>query len=62
VHPPLTTLRVNIAELGGRALSALLDAGGEAAKEDNSFVPKLIVRASSGAGSVGGRGERGDSS
>lgn len=62
VHPPLTTMRVNIAELGGRAMSALLDAGGEAAKEDNSFVPKLIVRASSGAGSVGGRGERGDSS
>jgi len=61
VHPPLTTMRVNIAELGGRALAALLD-GGEAAKEASSFIPKLIVRASSGAGSISGREERGDSS
>lgn len=61
VHPSLTTMRVNIAELGGRALAALLD-GGDAAKQASSFVPKLIVRASSGGGSVSGREERGDSS
>jgi len=62
VHPPLTTMRVNIAELGARALSALLDAGGEAVKENSSFVPKLMVRASSGAGSGSGRRARADSS
>ena len=61
VHPPLTTMRVNIAELGGRALRALLDADSEAANEsfDSLFVPKLIVRASSGGAA---QGERGDSS
>ena len=60
VHPPLTTMRVNIAELGGRALRALLAADGEAANDDSAFVPKLIVRASSGASAS--RRERSDSS
>ena len=51
VHPPLTTMRVNIAELGARAMRALLDSDAGAANEasNDSFVPKLIVRASSGA-------------
>ena len=62
VHPPLTTMRVNIAELGARALSALLDSSGAAVKENSSFVPKLMVRASSGAGSGSGRRARADSS
>jgi LacI family transcriptional regulator len=60
VHPALTTMRVNIAELGARALRALLEPGGEAANDDSSIVPKLIERASSG--SKAGRRERGDSS
>ncbi len=62
VYPPLTTMRVDIAELGARALSALLDAGGDTPKEDNSFMPKLMVRASSGAGTGSGRRVRSDSS
>ncbi len=48
VHPSLTTMRVNIAELGRRALRALLDPAA-AANDDSAFVPKLIVRASSGS-------------
>ena len=62
VYPPLTTMRVDIAELGARALSALLDAGGDAPKQDSSFMPKLMVRASSGAGTGNGRRVRSDSS
>ena len=62
VHPPLTTMRVDIAELGARALAALLDPGGEANKATSSFMPELMVRASSGAGSGSGRRQRVDSS
>lgn len=50
VHPQLTTMRVNIAELGARALRALLEVDGEAANDDSAFVPKLIIRASCGGG------------
>lgn len=50
VHPPLTTMRVDIAELGGRALRVLL---ARAAKEElgmadaGPLVPELMVRDSS---------------
>lgn len=47
VHPALTTMRVNIAELGAQALRTLLDAK-SAADAPRSFVPMLIVRESSG--------------
>ena len=57
VHPPLTTMRVNIAELGARAMRALLGSGSEAANDDSAIVPKLIERASSGR-----RRQRADSS
>lgn len=55
VHPPLTTMQVDIAELGGRALRALLDdakpgqdeaAGGS----EHRLVPQLTIRESSIAG------------
>jgi LacI family transcriptional regulator len=49
VHPPLTTMRVDIAELGGKAMRVLLDADVKAASDYVSFVPKLIIRASSAA-------------
>jgi LacI family transcriptional regulator len=54
VHPPLTTMRVDISELGARALHALLDAA--ARPERDLFEPQLIARASSG------RSPQGDSS
>jgi LacI family transcriptional regulator len=60
VHPPLTTMRVNISELGERALRALLDPASEAAQASDPIVPKLIERGSSGA--AAGQRERGDSS
>jgi LacI family transcriptional regulator len=47
VQPSLTTVRVNIAELGGQAMSALSDAiGTEAAAASVSLQPELIVRES----------------
>ena len=51
-QPSLTTVRVNIAELGGQAMSALSEAiGTEAAnKASVSLRPELIVRESTGAG------------
>src|SRR5690606_17770260 len=59
VHPSLTTMRVDIAELGGRALRALLedaaqppDGGGDAAPVA-PLVPQLMVRDSSVDGSGG---------
>ena len=55
VHPPLTTMRVDISELGARALHALLDAGTHRPERD-LFEPQLIARASSG------RSPQGDSS
>jgi LacI family transcriptional regulator len=51
VHPSLTTMRVSIAELGGRALKRLLaqiDAGEPAASESHVLLPELVVRQSSG--------------
>jgi len=52
VHPSLTTMRVSIAELGGRALTRLLaqiDGGEVAAAERHVLTPELVVRQSSGA-------------
>ncbi len=60
VHPPLTTMRVNISDLGARALRALLDAGSESANGDSPIIPKLIERASSTGDARSS--ERGDSS
>lgn len=50
VHPALTTMRVDIAELGGRALRALLDTapGSDAVTpEQRTLAPRLVVRDSS---------------
>ena len=50
VHPTLTTMRVSIAELGGQAMSRLLDAiesDGQRVAPSSMLVPELIVRASS---------------
>ncbi len=54
VHPSLTTMRVDIAELGGRALRVLLDriaqganAGGAASSAAECLTPRLMVRDSS---------------
>jgi LacI family transcriptional regulator len=52
VHPPLTTMRVEIAELGALAIRRLLEAGTEAGGEDvgpRLLQPRLVVRASCGA-------------
>jgi LacI family transcriptional regulator len=60
VHPSLTTMRVDIAELGGRALRLLLDDPSkqpQLRKENPTLVPRLMVRDSSVAG-AGGRGSR----
>ena len=50
VHPTLTTMRVNIAELGGRAMTRLLDAvdaNDELAAPVQTLTTELIVRQSS---------------
>lgn len=47
VHPALTTMRVNIAELGGRALRALLDLPLSPEPMQKVLTPELIVRSSS---------------
>lgn len=60
VSPGLTTMRVNISELGARALRALLDGPAEAIDGDQPIMPKLIERRSSGADASGP--EPGDSS
>lgn len=51
VHPALTTMRVDIAALGARAMRAVLEAPaeGEDAPSDAPLRTELIVRASSGA-------------
>lgn len=53
VHPPLTTMRVSIAELGGHAMTRLLD-GIDASEPEpvttRTLVPELIVRESSASG------------
>jgi LacI family transcriptional regulator len=48
VHPALTTMRVDIASLGGRALRALLVRTDSAAAQpvEPLLLPELIVRAS----------------
>lgn len=49
VHPTLTTMRVSIAELGGQALSRLLqaiEADGVADSTPHTLAPELIVRES----------------
>lgn len=49
VHPTLTTMRISIAELGGLALSRLLqaiEAGGVADLTPHTLAPELIVRES----------------
>lgn len=61
VHPSLTTMRVNIAELGEQALTRLLRMVSDESLEDNqlqTLTPSLIVRDSSsaGAGHAGNRG------
>ena len=50
VHPTLTTMRVNIAELGGMAVTRLLaaiESTGSTVLAPQTLVPELIVRASS---------------
>ncbi|HEV7269030.1 LacI family DNA-binding transcriptional regulator [Pseudoxanthomonas sp.] len=50
VHPTLTTMRVSIAELGGQAMSRLLDtieSDGARVAPSAMLTPELIVRASS---------------
>jgi LacI family transcriptional regulator len=52
VHPPLTTMQVNIAELGGKAMTCLLDAIDHPGVEERRreiLTPTLIVRDSSAA-------------
>ncbi|MEO8670102.1 MAG: LacI family DNA-binding transcriptional regulator [Tahibacter sp.] len=50
VSPPLTTMRVNIAELGERAARALIaELSGEKASPKGVTAPELIVRESCGA-------------
>ncbi len=59
VHPPLTTMRVDIAELGGRALRVLLGAPSRrqddeaATGREPALVPQLMVRSSSVPGPAG---------
>ncbi|NZA28448.1 LacI family DNA-binding transcriptional regulator [Luteimonas sp. SJ-92] len=54
VHPTLTTMRVDIAELGGRALRKLLDGAADAAEAPPELSPQLVVRESSGTVQAGG--------
>ncbi len=51
VHPSLTTMRVDIAELGARALRALLDSAADAtpARRGPGLQPMLVVRESCGS-------------
>lgn len=52
VHPALTTIRVNIAELGARAARLLIaKVAGEATNEPSVLTTELIVRESSGEAS-----------
>ena len=56
VHPPLTTMRVEIAELGARAIHRLLadeHDGSHPSRSSGLLQPKLVVRASSQAGGSG---------
>lgn len=61
VHPSLTTMRVDIADVGGRALRMLLDGMGSpgdtgaGGAEAEPLAPKLMVRDSSVAGAQGKR-------
>ena len=48
--PPLTTVRQDFAELGRRAVAALVEAMGGRVPEVASIAPELVVRASSGSG------------
>ncbi len=53
VHPPLTTMRVSIAELGGHAMTRLLDAvdaDDVLPATTRTLVPELVVRESSAGG------------
>jgi len=56
VHPSLTTMRVDIAELGGRALRMLIDSASQEPRqhtENAPLIPQLMVRDSSVAGAKG---------
>jgi LacI family transcriptional regulator len=57
VVPSLTTMRVNIAELGAHAMRMLLDLrdGGDPGDRPAPMVPELIVRESTVAKAAGGR-------
>jgi len=50
VHPALTTVRVDIADLGGRAMRMLLDGSGADAPPPAPLPTRLMVRASARAG------------
>lgn len=56
VNPALTTMRVDIAELGARALRTLLEQEGPRDDTATRLVPELVVRDSSGATVAGDAG------
>ena len=57
VHPPLTTMRVDISDVGARALRALLAPDGPASDDGGLIVPQLIERGSTAAAQGPPRGD-----